>query len=109
MAAATIRSSIHGFEPIMAQGRIKRVFPQPHVSCTQRAWFAQHEMANPADDMFAMKRGIFTGGLGEHDLHHYGSERGFSVDLGRAPDGVLSTMNLGPLGGDRVQELRAWG
>ena len=64
---------------------------------------------DPADDGFPLKRGLFVGALAEHELHGFGSARGFNVDLGVVADRLLSRMRLDPLSPERVTDLRTTG
>jgi hypothetical protein len=56
-------------EPTLAQGLVEKAFPAGLVACTKRVEFQKADYdRTPADDGFAMKRGIFTGSLAEHEL-----------------------------------------
>lgn len=95
-------------EPMLAQGRIEKVFVQADVACTERAVFATADAGRePSDGGFAMARGILTGSLAERELASYAQNGALTVDLGREVDALLAKMRLGTSPGSRVAELRS--
>jgi hypothetical protein len=104
-------------EPVLAQGLIEKAFPNGLEACTERVRFAKAENGRePPDGGFAMKRGILTGALAEHQLQQYAESGVLSVDLGSVADGLTASrrLNLGPsnwapeLRAYAIEKIRAW-
>lgn len=93
--------------PIVPQGSIEKAFLGDDA-CTERVRRTKLEAgAEPHDGGYAMRRGLVTGSLAEHELEEYATDRCFTVDLGRVVDQILRRTRLGELRSDRVAELRA--
>jgi hypothetical protein len=73
------------------------------------AFSQQQGWQGPSDDGFALRRGLFTGALAEHELEHYASTNSFSIALGDIAEKIIGNMDFGQLGVDRQQEIRAAG
>ncbi len=101
------RAASMPLEPILAQGTIEKVFPTEQA-CTERARFAKLDGWLPgADGGFAMKRGIITGALAEHELVSFARGHGLTIDLGRIVDAIIAETRIGPGLADRIPEMRA--
>src|SRR5436309_16141009 len=104
--AIPLRSAL---EPILAQGLIEKAFPEGLQACTERVRFSKAESGRePLDGGFAMKRGLLTGAVAERELYQYASGNGFTIDLGRVVDEILTSNRLGQFPSDRLAELRTY-
>jgi hypothetical protein len=104
-------------ERVLAQGLIEKAFPNGPEPCTERVRFAKADNGcEPRDGGFAMKRGLLTGALAEHELQQYAASGALSIDLGSVVNGLTSSrrLNLGPsrwapeLRAYAIEKVRAW-
>jgi hypothetical protein len=112
MVLTTARPTPGGFraEPILAQGLVEKAFPAGLHACTKRVEFQKRDYDRPsADDGFAMKRGVFTGSLAEHELNELGQGRPFTIELGAVADKLMSRTNFGTLNPEPMGQIRTTG